>query len=45
MYDRKVCEALEINELRTLNEKDGTFKVINRDNSDYVIPKIGNHYS
>ena len=51
MYERKVCEALEINRLKTLNETDKTFKVLNRDNGDYVtmnswkplFRKIGNH--
>ena len=36
MYKRKVREALEINRLKTLNETDKTFKVLNRDNGDYV---------
>ena len=36
MYKRKVREALEINRLTTLNETDKTFKVLNRDNGDYV---------
>ena len=35
MYIRKVREALEINRLKTLNETDKTFKVLNRDNGDY----------
>ena len=51
MYKRKVREALEINRLKTLNERDKTFKVLNRDNGDYVITnswkplfrKIANH--
>ena len=51
MYKRKVREALEINRLKTLNETDKTFKVLNRDNGDYVTTnswkplfrKIGNH--
>ena len=30
MYKRKVREALEINRLKTLNETDKTFKVLNR---------------
>ena len=30
MYKRKVCEALEINRLKTLNKTDKTFKVLNR---------------
>ena len=36
MYERKIREALEINKLKTINEKDKTFTVLNRDNSDYV---------
>ena len=36
MYKRKVCEALEINRPKTINETDKTFKVLNRDNDDYV---------
>ena len=34
MFIRKVCEALEINKLKTINETDKTFKVLNRDNGD-----------
>ena len=36
MYKRKVCEALEINRLKTFNEIDKTFKVLNMGNGDYV---------
>ena len=36
IYKRKVHEALEINRLKTLNKTDRTFKVLNRDNGDYV---------
>ena len=36
MYKRKVREALEKNRLKTLNETDKTFKVLNRDSADYV---------
>ena len=51
MYKRKVHEALEINRRKTLNETDKTFKVLNRDNGDYItmnswkplFRKIGNH--
>ena len=51
MNKRKACEALEINRLKTLNEIEKTFKVLNRDNGDYVTTnswkplfrKIGNH--
>ena len=31
-----IREALEMNRLKTLNETDKTFKVLNRDNDDYV---------
>ena len=34
MYKRNVLEALEINKLKTLNETDKTFKVLNRDDGD-----------
>ena len=37
MYERKIREALEINKLKTTNEKDKTFTVLNRDNGDYVM--------
>ena len=51
MYKRKVREALETKGLKTLNETDKMFKVLNRGNSDYVTTnrwkplfrKIGNH--
>ena len=51
MYERKIREALEINKLKTINEKDKTFTVLNRDNGDYVMTnswellfmKMGNH--
>ena len=51
MYERKIREALEINKLKTFNEKDKTFTVLNRDNGDYVTAnswnplfmKMGNH--
>ena len=36
MYERKIREVLEINKLKTINEKDKTFTVLNRDNGDYV---------
>ena len=36
MYKRKVHKTLEINKLRTLNEKGRSFKVLNRDSGDYV---------
>ena len=51
MYKRKVCEALEINRLKTLNKTDKTFKVLNRQNGVYITRnswkplfwKIGDH--
>ena len=51
MYERKIREALEINKLKTINENDKTFTVLNRDNGDYVTTnswkplfmKMGNH--
>ena len=51
MYERKIREALEINKLKTINEKDKTFTVLNRNNGDYVTTnswkplfmKMGNH--
>ena len=51
MYKRNMREALEKNRLKTLKEIDKTFKVLNRDNGDYVtmnswkslFRKIGNH--
>ena len=51
MQERKVFEALEIYKLGTLNERDTTFKVPNRDRGDYVstnpwklfLMKMGNH--
>ena len=36
MYKRKIREALEIDKLKTINEKDQTVTVLNRDNGDYV---------
>ena len=50
MYKRKVCEARETNRLKILNETDKTFKVLNRENGDYItmnswkplFQKIGN---
>ena len=50
--ERKIREALEINKLKTINEKDKTFTVLNRDNGDYVktnswkplFMKMGNHF-
>ena len=51
MYKRKIREALEINKLKKINEKDKTFSVLNWDNGDYVkrnswkllFMKMGNH--
>ena len=36
MYKRKIHEALEINKLKPINEKDKIFTVLNRDNGDYI---------
>ena len=36
MYEGKVYKVLNINKLQTLNEKDKTFKVLNRGSGDYV---------
>ena len=36
MYKRKAREALEISRLKTLNQADKTFKVLNIDNGNYV---------
>ena len=35
MHKRKIREALEIHKLKTINEKDKTFTVLNWDNGDY----------
>ena len=51
MYEREIREALRINKLKTFNEKDKTFTVLNRNNGDYVTAnswnplfmKMGNH--
>ena len=51
MYERKLCEALQITRLKTSNETDKAFKILNRDNGDYVTTnswkplfrKIGNY--
>ena len=51
MYERKIREALELNKLRTINEKDKTFTVLDRENGDSVTTnfwkplfmKMGNH--
>ena len=48
---RRPYEALEINKLKIINEKDKTFTVLNNDNDDYVTTnswkplfiKMGNH--
>ena len=34
LYEIKIREALEISKLRTINEKDQTFTVLNRGNGD-----------
>ena len=36
MNKKKMSKAYQINRLKTLNEKDKTFKVLKRDNGDYV---------
>ena len=36
MYKRKIHEALKINKLKTINEKNKTFTVLNRENGDYI---------
>ena len=41
MYERKIHEALKINKLGTINEKDKTFTVLNRDNGDYNTTNSG----
>ena len=51
MYERKIREMLEINKLKTINEKEKAFTVLNRDNGDYattnsrkpLFMKTGNH--
>ena len=35
-YERKIHDALQINKLKTINEKDKSFTVLNRDNGDYL---------
>ena len=36
MHERKIREALEINNFRKINDEDKTFRVLNGDNGDYV---------
>ena len=36
MYERKICETLEIIKLKTINKMDDTYTDLNRDNGDYV---------
>ena len=51
MYKRKIHKALKISKLKTINEKDKTFTVLNRNSGDYVMKnswkplfmKMGNH--
>ena len=51
MYERKIREARKINKLRTINEKDKTLTVLNRENGESVTAnswkplfmKMGNH--
>ena len=45
MYERKIREALEINKLRTVNEKNNIFRVLNRVMTNFWKPlfmKMGN---
>ena len=35
IYERIICEAFEINKLRTINEKDKTITVLNGGYDDY----------
>ena len=51
IYEKKIREALKIYKLKTINKKDKTFSVLNRDNGDYITTnswkslfmKMGNH--
>ena len=51
IYERKIHEALKRNKLKTINKKDKTFTVLNRDKGDYattnswkpLFMKMGNH--
>ena len=51
IYQRKISEALEINKLRTITEKNKAFTILNRDSGGYVTTnswkplfrKMGNH--
>ena len=47
MHERKIREKnpLEINNLKTINEKIKTFIVLNRDNGDMSRPIFGNLFS
>ena len=45
VYERKIREALEINKLKTINEKDKTFTVLNRDNVITSRRILGNLFS
>ena len=48
---KEIREALKINKLKTITEKDKTFSVLNRGNGDYITTnswkplfmKMGNH--
>ena len=50
-YMYEIYQTLETNNLKTINEKEKTFAVLNRDNGDYVMTnswkplfmKMGNH--
>ena len=39
MNERKMQEVLEISKLKTIDERDKLFTVLNRDNGDYVTKK------
>ena len=51
MFERKIHEVLKIKKLKTINKKDKTFTVLNRDNDNYITTnswkplfmKMGNH--
>ena len=50
MYERKICEALEINKLKTNNEKEKIFTLLKKVNGDVttnswkpLFMKMGNH--
>ena len=45
MCNEKVSGAFEINRLKTLNERDKTFKMLNRGNGEYVTTNTKSHSS